>query len=397
MEANPRYAEAHNNLGVALMEAGRVEEAAACCRRAVELKPDYAEAHNNLGNVLKEQGMLDEAAACCRRAVALRPDFAVFHNNLGNVVKEQGELEDAAACYRRAIELEPDYAEAHNNLGNVCKDQGLADEAIACYRRALDLKPDYAAAHSNLLFAMQYRAGITPAALFEAHADYDRRHAQFPDLHPSSFIPHPSSHSHLRLGFVSPDFGRHPVGYFLIRVLESVDRAEIETICYCDRRRKDDLTSRLQAATAQWRDTVGCSDRQLAEQISADRIDILFDLAGHTAHNRLLVFGRRPAPIQMTWAGYVGTTGLAAMDYLLADRYEVPPGAERHYRERVLRMPDGYVCYDPPAYAPPVGPLPALQCEAVTLGCFNNPAKITPLAVEVWARVLRRLPCPVSC
>jgi predicted O-linked N-acetylglucosamine transferase (SPINDLY family) len=152
------------------------------------------------------------------------------------------------------------------------------------------------------------------------------------------------------------------------------------------------LTRRLQAAATQWRDVVGMSDQRLAEQIWADRIDILFDLAGHGAGNRLLVFARKPAPIQVTWAGYVGTTGLKSMDYLLADRYEVPPGAERHYRERVLRMPDGYVCYDPPAYAPAVASLPALDCGRVTLACFNNPAKITPQTVEVWARILDRLP-----
>ncbi len=134
------------------------------------------------------------------------------------------------------------------------------------------------------------------------------------------------------------------------------------------------------------------SDQRLAEQIRADRIDILFDLAGHTAHNRLLVFARKPAPIQVTWAGYVGTTGLATMDYLLADRYEVPPGAERHYQERVLRMPDGYVCYDPPAYAPAVTPLPALDHGQATFACFNNPAKVTPQVVRVWATILRRLP-----
>ena len=151
-----------------------------------------------------------------------------------------------------------------------------------------------------------------------------------------------------------------------------------ETICYSDRIVKDDLTHRLQSAATQWRDVIGMNDQRLAEQIRADRIDILFDLAGHTANNRLLVFARKPAPIQMTWAGYVGTTGLKAMDYLLADRYEVPPGAERHYQEHMLRMPDGYVCYDPPAYAPPVAPLPALDRGHVTFGCFNNPGQDHP-------------------
>ncbi len=332
----------------------------------------------------------------------------MVHNNLGSALQDQGNLEEAVACYQRALALKPDYAEAHNNLGNALKDQGRPDEAIACYRRAQELKPDYAVAGSNLLFALQYCAGITPAALAEAHAEYDRRHAaplrsreqgagggrgtRAAGRGAGGGEQHAGHDGRLRLGFVSADLGRHPVGYFLVRVLENLSRQEHETICYSDRIGKDDLTYRLRAASTQWRDVIGMNDQQLTEQIRADRIDILFDLAGHTAHNRLLVFARKPAPIQVTWAGYVGTTGLTAMDYLLADRYEVPPGAERHYRERVLRMPDGYVCYDPPAYAAPVTPLPALERGQVTFGCFNNPAKITPQAVEVWARILRRLP-----
>jgi predicted O-linked N-acetylglucosamine transferase (SPINDLY family) len=152
------------------------------------------------------------------------------------------------------------------------------------------------------------------------------------------------------------------------------------------------LTHRFQAAATEWRDVIGISDERLAKQIRADGIDILFDLAGHTAHNRLLVFARKPAPIQITWIGYEGTTGLAAMDYLLADRHVVPEGTEHYYRERVLRMPDGYLCYDPPEAAPPVGPPPSSTKGYATFGSFNNPAKITAEVVAVWAEILRRAP-----
>ena len=390
LELKPDFAEAHNNLGVALNRQGSSDEAATCCRRALELKPDFADAHCNLGIVLRVQGKLDEATASYRRAVELKPAHAAAHCNLGNTLEDQGNFDEAVACYHRALELQPDFAEAHNNLGNALKDRGKLDEALACYRRALELKPDFVSAHNNLLCALQYCTGVTPAALAEAHAEYDRRHAA--PLR-GAFAQHENvrdRHRRLRLGFISPDLGRHPVGVFLVRVLENLSQEQYETICYSDRIVKDDLTHRLQAAATQWRDTIGISDQQLAEQIRADRIDILFDLAGHTADNRLLVFARKPAPIQIAWIGYEGTTGLAAMDHLLADRHVLPQGTEHYYRERVLRMPEGYLCYDPPEAAPPIGPPPSLAKGYASFGSFNNPAKIGPEVVAVWAEILRR-------
>jgi predicted O-linked N-acetylglucosamine transferase (SPINDLY family) len=392
LELKPDFAPAHYNLGNTLKDQGQRDEALACYRRALELDPNYTDAHFNLGAVLKEQGALPEAVACYRRALQLKPDYAEVHSNLGNALREQGNLGEAVGSYRRALELKPDYAEAHSNLGNVLKDLGQLDEALACYRRALELKPDCAEAHSNLLLVLQYCPAVTLAALAEAHAEYDRRQAaplRGPVVEREKIR---TREGPLRVGFVSPDLGRHPVGYFLVRVLENVNRQRLETTCYSDRVVKDDLTHRLQAAATHWCDVRGLSDQRLAEQIAADRIDILFDLAGHTSRNRLLSFARKPAPRQITWIGYEGTTGLSAMDYLLADRYVVPEGSERHYREQVLRMPDSYLCYDPPQMAPPVGPLPASARGEVTFASLNNPAKITPEVVRVWAEILRRVP-----
>jgi protein O-GlcNAc transferase len=364
----------------------------ACFRRALQLKPHFAEAHNNLGNVLKDQGKLDEAVSCYERALQLKPDGAAEHNNLGTAWKNRGKLDKAMACYQRAVQLKPDDASAHNNLGDVFKDQGRLDEALACFRRALQLKPDFAAAHSNFLLAIQYRVGVSLSELAVVHAEYDRLHAAplrtVRTLHENDRDPH----RRLRLGFVSPDFGRHPVGYFLIRALENLDRGQCETVCYSNRMIKDDLTSRFQAAAAIWRDVRGLSDEGLTEQILKDRIDVLFDLSGHTAGNRLLVFARKPAPIQITWIGYDGTTGLEAIDYILADSHTIPAGQEVWYREQVLRMPHGYVCYDPPTTSPEAGPLPAAKNGYIRFGSFNNLAKITPHVVEVWAKVLDRVP-----
>ena len=253
---------------------------------------------------------------------------------------------------RRAIEVQPQLAEAYNNLANSCKEQGRLDDAVRLFRRAVELKPDYAAAHSNLLYTLQYQAGACLSELAAAHAEYNRMHAEPLAASIREYANAPDPGRRLRVGFVSPDFGRHPVAYFLIRAFENLDRTEWETICYSDRLNKDELTARFQSAATIWRDIQGVSDKQVAAMITADQIDILFDLAGHTARNRLLVIGAAPAPIQITWIGYEGTTGLAAIDYLLADSYTVLARAEAHYREHILRLPHSYVCYEPPAAAP---------------------------------------------
>jgi predicted O-linked N-acetylglucosamine transferase (SPINDLY family) len=190
---------------------------------------------------------------------------------------------------------------------------------------------------------------------------------------------------------VSPDFGCHPVGYLVICILEQLCR-DADVICYNDRYQRDRLTSRFQAAAATWRDVVSLNDEELADQIRADRIDVLFDLAGHTARNRLLVFARKPAPIQVTWISSVGTTGLAAIDYVLADHHVLPTGAEPFIGEEILRMPDAYVCYDPIDAAPPVDALPAARNRFISFGSYNNLAKITPQVIEVWSEILRRMP-----
>ena len=382
LELKPDYFKAHNNLGAVLVKQNKLEEAAACCRRALELRPDDAEARGNLGAVLAMQDEFDEAVACYRRALELNPDNADMHNHLGAVLAKQGKLDQAAACFRRALELRPGYADAHNNLGLLLTLEGSLDEAIACFRQALEIQPRFAAAHSNSLIALQYQPGITLAQLAVAHGEFDERHAA--PLQ-AEWRPHdnrPDSDRKLRLGFVSADLGCHPVGYTLIRVLENLDKRQAEIICYSDHIGKPAIAAGDQRHQAE---PGGDEDR-------ADQVDIAFDMAGHTGNNRLLSFARKPAPIQFTWYGYVGTTGLKAMDYLLADRFEVPADAERYIQERVLRMPDGYACYDPPSYAPPVAPLPALARGYVTFGSFNNLAKITPHVVEVWASILR----PVS-
>jgi predicted O-linked N-acetylglucosamine transferase (SPINDLY family) len=392
IELAPGQAAAHNNLGVALFHMGRPEDAIDAYRRAIALRPDFVEAHNNLGNALSDQGRLDEAIGAYRRAIALRGDYAEAFSNLGVAFKGKGWLDEAIAALRRATELNPELPEVPYNLGSSLLARGDREEADRAYRRALALRPGNVAAHSCLLTCEQYQSRVTPAALARSHAEWDARHAAGFRAGWKPWELDRNPERPLRLGFVSPDLCCHPLGHLLIRPLKNIDRRDFAVVCYSTGRTRDTLSGRIAAASNEWHEVAGLDDEALAARIRADRIDILFDLSGHTIGNRLLVFARRPAPIQITWIGYVGTTGLEAMDYLVADRFHVPPGSEHHYRERVLRLPDGYVCYDPPAEAPEVGPLPAAERGHVTFGCFNNLTKITPEVLAVWAQIVRRVP-----
>jgi len=387
----PGFADAHNNLGAALQDLGRLDDAVASYRQALVLTPDFAGALSNLGIALQGLGRLDEAVASFHKALVLKPDFAGAHINLGNALHDLGRLDDAVASYHQALVLKPDTAGAHYDLGIALHDLGRLDDAVASYHKALVLKPDFSAAHNNLIYAEQFRTGVTLRKLKSIHGEWDK---QFGAPLKKEWRDHgniPDPERRLRIGFVSPDLGRHPVGFFVVGLLEHRQEKEVEFICYSDRA-PDELTERLIELSDEWTDARGVSDEDLSRRVRSDRIDILIDLAGHTAKNRLLVFARRPAPVQVTWAGYVGSTGLSAMDYLIADARHVPEGAERHYSERVIRLPDGNICYHPPDDAPRVGPLPFERRGFITFGCFNNPAKVNNLVLSTWAEILKAVP-----
>jgi protein O-GlcNAc transferase len=389
---DPKVSELHNNLGNALKSVGELQRAVASYRQAIALNPKLAAAHNNLAGALNQLGKHKAAAQSYREAIAIEPNFHEAWSNLGNVLRELGQLIEGESAYRRALKLRPDAFQTLNNLGTLLKDCGDFAGSQAAFRRVLELKPDFAVAHHNLLMSLQYDPTVTPAALLEEHRAFDRRHAQplAANILPPANVPDPDRR--LRIGYVSGDFGRHPVGHFLAPVLPNHDRDQVEVFAYSDRAVEDDLTHELRKACDHWRSIVGITDEALAARIRDDRIDILVDLSGHTADNRLLAFARKPAPVQATWAGYVGTTGLSAMDYLITDARETPPGSESNYVEKLALLPDCYVCFEPPRCAPEVGPLPARSRGHPTFGCFNNLSKINEAVIALWSELLRRIP-----
>jgi predicted O-linked N-acetylglucosamine transferase (SPINDLY family) len=394
LELKPNSAKAHGGLGSALKLTGQVDAAIECYRRALELDPDFVEAHHNLGIALYELGQPAAAAASFSRALELRPDYANAHANLGNALGDLGRFDEAISTFRRALEIRPDHAEAHNNLGNILKDLGQLDAAVASYRRALELKPENFEIHSNLLFALSFQADQTVESRLAAARRYGNQVAQHARPYVEwNTVPDPARC--LRVGWVSGDLRTHPVGHFVVGVLStlaSVAAGRLEFFGYPTHPRSDELTDRIRACCTGWHSALGLSDERLARRIHDDGIDILIDLTGHTAGNRLPMFAWKPAPVQATWLGYLGTTGVAAIDYLIADALTLPQSDSVNYSESICYLPESYVCFTPPAGDMPVSPLPASFNEQVTFGSFNNLTKMNDAVVELWARVLGAVP-----
>jgi predicted O-linked N-acetylglucosamine transferase (SPINDLY family) len=389
----PNYLGAHLDLGNALREQGQIGEAAASYARAVRLRPDRADARNNLGNALMDLGRWEEAEAHLREAIRLRPDDARAAYNLGLLLWNRGRVAEAEASYREAVRIDPGDHRAHLNLGNTLKDQGRLDEAIAAYRTAIALDPDNPTYHDALILAMHYHSSYDQQAIGEECRRWSRRHAErfAREIRPHTNRLDPERR--LRVGYVSPEFRNHIDGWLLAPLLRHHDHDRFEIVAYARVARPDAHTERLRGLVDTWRDTAGLSHRQTADLIRDDGIDILVDLKSHTANGELLVFARKPAPVQVTWLGYPGTTGLSTIDYRLTDPYLDPPGLfDACYSEESVRLPETFWCYDTPADSPPVNPLPAMDSGAITFGCLNNFCKVNDGCLSLWAEVLRAVP-----
>ena len=360
---------------------------------AVQYAPDDAEALSNLGLLLRGAGRLADAQAVLERAVALRPDDAHAHNHMALTLLDAGRLSEAHASASTALALDPAHAQAGNTLAMILQHQSRALEAVEAYRSVLARDPHNTDAHSNMLFCMSQVSSIGPDALFAAHRAFGRQLEARIETPRTVWDNTREPERALRVGLVSGDLRNHAVAAFIEPLLARLaGRPGLALHAYYTYPAHDAVTARLRGHMAQWRDVAGLDDTALDAQIVADGIDILIDLAGHTAHNRLPVFARKPAPLQATWIGYPGTTGLAAMDYYLTDRFILPAGQYDHlFTEKLVRLPVS-APFQPAAGAPDVVAPPALANGYVTFGSFNRLSKISRDVVAAWAGLLRAVP-----
>jgi len=420
--ATPRQAEYHNTLGAIRRAAGDLPGAIAAFEKAVELAPRHAQAIANLGNALAQDRRYDEAAAQYRRALALAPRSPGVHNNLGNVLAASGDMQGAVASFRAALALKPDYPEALSNLGWALVRTERVEDAIDAYRQALAIDPDHLPAIANIGGALMVAGAYQEAIAYyqrtlERRGDVVQFHfnvvalqnyaedasatgirqlaerygASLPAAPVRQFDNDRDPGRRLRVGLVSADLHAHSVTRFLLPLLENFDRDRLEFIAFSMDSLSDDVTQHLRRIMPDWHDLRGVASDAAAARVIAARTDILIDLSGFTEGARLDVFARRAAPVQASWLGYSGTTGVREMDYIIADARVAPPGSEAEFSEAVCRLPGAYLCFGRPDVSP-VRPLPALRNGYVTFGSFNNLGKVNDGTLSVWIDLLQAVP-----
>ena len=390
-ELAPRHFAAWYNLGIALRDTGQLEKSVAALRKTLTLNSGHEAAATSLGHVLITLHRYAEAEEVFREVLRYQPGNAEFYAVYGSAMQTMDRYDAAINAYRKAIELgHSDTADIHENTAVALARQGRFQEAFEHYDAALRMEPGNARVHSSLLLTLHYLTGQDPESLLE-------RHRQWPGnvLRPTSAparIPPATRPDRLRIGYVSADLRKHSVAFFVEPLLTHHDAGRYEITCYFSHKDADATTERMQGRAHRWRNVVAMDDRQFMQAIADDGIDILVDLNGHTAGNRLSVFARRAAPVQVSFIGYPDTTGIAEMDYRLSDAVADPPGSERWCTESLVRLPGCFLCYRPPDYAPPVENPPCEKNGFVTFGSFNNLSKINPEVIVVWARLLQEIP-----
>jgi predicted O-linked N-acetylglucosamine transferase (SPINDLY family) len=390
IELRPNFPEAYNNVGNALSAKGDFELAITAYQKAVGLNPNLIDAQINLAGLFDRLDRREESFAIHHRIVAAQPSHAPSYLAIGNACLTARDLDGAVAAYRRAVELRPDSYEALNNLSVALKEQSLMDDALDACEKAMELRPHDAAIHSNLVYLLSFHPGYDAPEIARQQRRWSQQHAE-PLKH--LIRPHDNNSNPdrpLRIGYVSPDLFRHVVGQNLLPLLAEHDRQHFSLFCYSSTAYPDSFTQILRSNCEVWRDVAHQSDDELAEIIRQDQIDILIDLSLHMANNRLLVFARKPAPVQITYLGYCASTGMDQIDYRFSDPHLDPPDSDLSlYSEETIHLPESYWCYNPAGPTPEPSPSPFEKAGHITFACLNNFAKVSPGTLDLWAEILR--------
>jgi protein O-GlcNAc transferase len=390
---HPTNAQAYFAIGLIFKRQNKLIDAADWLQRAINFNPHFAEAHYHLGDVFRKQQRWQLAGEQYQQTLAVQPNHLEAHHNLGVILEKQDKFTAAEACYRKAISLAPTTAaESYAGLAQILKNQGVIADALAHYKSALTIKPNVEIFH-NWLYALNLSPEIDLTTQFIEAQKFNEQYAKPLIVQQQPLVnSRKSAKKTLKIGYVSPDFRQHSVAFFIEPILAHHDPEQFEIVCYYNQLQNDQMTRRLKSYVKHWFDCYHLSDQALAEKIRQDNIDILVDLAGHTADNRLLVFARKPAPIQVTYLGYPTTTGLTTIDYRITDHYVDVAGVNDRVSEIPVKLPNSYFCYSPLPDSPPINELPALTQPNITFGSFNNYAKITPQIKALWANLLQQLP-----
>ncbi|MDP6260119.1 MAG: tetratricopeptide repeat protein [Rhodospirillales bacterium] len=388
-QLKPDWSDALVNLGTILGQLKKYPPAETALRQALELEPQNVSAMIGLTAALEGQGQSAEAEEIGRQTIVLAGSSPEAWTNFGNALNSQEKLSEAEDAFRQALAADAAYSTARYNLGNVLNKQWRKSEALACYRQVIEADPNYLSAWQNMLLNLLYEPEQTESTIFAAHRAWAKQFASAIPAFPSE----KTAGKRLKIGYVSPDFRTHSCAYFLKPLFAAHDRDAFEIYAYANLRQQDETTPWFREQADHWCDIIDVSDTDAAERIREDKIDILVDLAGHSANNRLDIFALKPAPVQISWLGYPSTTGLPEIDYRLTDEVTDPSGdADAYHSERLIRLEGGFHCYQPATTIPDLGPLPALENDYVTFGSFNHTSKITEEVIEIWSQILTRVP-----
>ena len=387
----PNIAPLLNILGLALHKQGYLKKAAISYEQAIVISPKFVFAHNNLGNVFKDLGEFDKALSKYQHAIKLNPNYAEGYYNQGLVYKKICKYNESIKSLEYALKIKPDYIDAYFDLGQILVTVGKFEEAIKNFQKVINLKPNFTSAYNNIFFTLLYMKKNDHNFFISLTKKF---RSSLKIIDPNLLLKYQFENKpkKLRIGFVSGDFWEHPVGYILLDALKNLKKKNLELVAYSNFSKKDDFSIKLKSHFNKWHEIENKEDVDVVNQIRKDRINILFDLSGHSAKNRLPIFLNKPAPIQISWGGYPGFVGIPEIDYIFGDPYVTPEKENKYFTEKVFILPNIWICFTVPEFEVKIKELPAIKNKYITFGSFNNLSKINEEVVFLWSKILKAVP-----